>query len=91
MSPRPPTNRGSRSAFSLHSLGRRSGLRPTSRFCAKSDSDQRTVIASSAQPVPMLRAAAFDRVERQYLMGVRAMRPETRHKFFALYDQAVCR
>ena len=79
--------------MSLHGRAHRSGLRHSSRLCAKSHPDQRiaTGIASSAQPVPMLRAAAFERVERQYLMGVRAMRPETRHKFFALYDQAVRR
>lgn len=45
----------------------------------------------SLQANQVLRAAAFQRVERSYLIGLRAQRPETRAKFFALYDGSVPR
>lgn len=37
----------------------------------------------------MVRTAAFQRVERSYMIGLRAQKPETRQKFFELYHASV--
>lgn len=38
-----------------------------------------------------LRQAAFVQIERTYMIGLRASRPETRAKFFQLYHEALPR
>lgn len=41
--------------------------------------------------VQELREEVFNKVERLFLIGLRASDPETRHKFFALYDRVINR
>ena len=48
----------------------------------------RSCVLACTQANAHLKASAF-RVERTFLIGLRAQKPETRQKFFALYNELV--